>query len=407
VTKEINEIWDLCLVRNLKNLDRVRRNMKAVCISCFNHYENRIKHIEKFLNNKGYDIKYITSDFDHIKKMRYISERSNEICIRTLPYYKNLSFRRLLSHYFFSKKAITELKRIKPDLLYIIIPPNSLVKFASKYKQRNNVKLIYDLYDLWPETFPCGKAKKILSLPFKLWGNFRNNYLSLADVVITECKLYQKKLKPCLKNMKTNTLYLTKEASKFDAAQDVNFIIDEESINICYLGSINNIIDIALITKLLSAINKYKPVMLYIIGDGENRKQFICALQRINIKVIFLGKIFDEEKKRAIFEKCSFGLNMMKKTVCVGLTLKSIDYFQAGIPVLNNIKADTEIIVEQYDIGFNVNDDNFEEVAVKVANINLDELLAMKNRTRQVFNKLFSLAEFNKNLGVILKDVIK
>jgi len=379
--------------------------MQAVCVSCFNYYDNRIKYIESFLTKKGYEVIYITSNFDHIRKVKYAINRSNVIQIPTLPYYKNLSFQRLLSHYLFSKRVIDRINEIRPDLLYIIIPPNSLVKFVSRYVKKSHTTLIYDLYDLWPETFPSTKAKKLLAIPFKFWGKLRDKNIGAADVVFTECKLYQDRLKEQLSGIKTCTLYLTKEDTTIENSIDVT--IDTDSVNICYLGSINNIIDISRIHKLLHAINKLKPVTLHIIGDGESREQFINTIRSSNINVNFEGKIFDEAKKKAIFDKCSFGLNIMKDTVCVGLTMKSIDYFQAGLPILNNIKADTEKIVENYEIGFNVNDENIDEIAKKVANFDKQKLSEMKIRTKRVFDELFSIAAFNNKLETVLKEVIE
>jgi glycosyltransferase involved in cell wall biosynthesis len=378
--------------------------MKAVCISCFNHYENRVRYIENFLISRGYEVKNITADFEHIEKKRRTIERKNEIFIHTMPYYNNLSLRRILSHFLFSKNAITKLNSFKPDLLYIIIPPNYLVKLASKYKKKYGVTLIYDLYDLWPESLPFVKKKKIFSLPLSYWAKLRDDFLFNADVVITECELYQSKLKSQLFGIKTDTLYLTKYDSKLNIKQDK---LNCDLVNVCYLGSINNIIDIVLIKKLLQAINKIKPVNMYIIGDGESREQFIDIIQSTGIKVHFFGKIFNEQKKKEILTKCLFGLNIMKNTVCVGLTLKSIDYFEAGLPILNNIKADTAKIVENYEIGFNITDKNIEEVAMKVANLDLKRLLIMKDRTRQAFEKLFSHEAFNKKLEVILSDIVK
>ena len=234
------------------------------------------------------------------------------------------------------------------------------------------------------------------------WGKLRDNYLPFADVVITECDLYQEKLE---KNNCRNiyTLYLTKEFKNIPRS---NIEIDSGTINICYLGSINNLIDIQLITDLLSAINVIKPVTLYIIGDGESRKHLINTVESKGINVKYCGMIFDETKKQEIFERCLFGINIMKDTVCVGLTMKSIDYFQAGLPILNNIRADTEKIVEQYGIGYNLSRDNIEEVARKVANLDRKDVIFMKDKTRRVFEEVFSLTAFNKKLELIFKDII-
>ena len=48
-----------------------------------------------------------------------------------------------------------------------------------------------------------------------------------------------------------------------------------------------------------------------------------------------------------------FGINMMKPGICVGLTMKSIDYFCYGLPLINNIPGDTWKLVEKEQIGIN------------------------------------------------------
>ncbi|WP_163144059.1 glycosyltransferase [Bacillus sp. 22-7] len=369
--------------------------MKAVLISCFNYYDNRLKYVEQFLRNIGYDVIYITSDFNHIDKVRYSINRPNTIQVQVKTYYKNLSAQRLLSHYFFAKDAFKEVKKINPDLLYVMLPPNFLARYATKYKRENKVKLVYDIYDLWPETFPSITSKKMLAAPFKYWRRLRDDNLNVADVIFTECGLYQEKLNPILEKMNTDILYLAKEKSKLGSDPQIN----ASTVNVCYLGSINSIIDIPSIVQLLEAINKLKPVTLHIIGDGEKREQFIEDIKKVGVNVKYYGKIYEDEKKKEIFDKCSFGINMMRSTVCVGLTMKSIDYFQAGLPILNNIQADTSKLVEKYNIGFNVTSDNLEYVSRKVASVEITELRAMRENTAKVFNSLFSLEAFNKKLN--------
>ena len=93
----------------------------------------------------------------------------------------------------------------------------------------------------------------------------------------------------------------------------------------------------------------------------------------------------------------------MKDTVCVGLTMKSIDYFQAGLPILNSIPADTAQIVDEYKIGINVTHENIEDVVAKVINIDKAELLSMRENTHKVFDRLFSYEAFKDRLDKVIK----
>ena len=55
--------------------------------------------------------------------------------------------------------------------------------------------------------------------------------------------------------------------------------------------------------------------------------------------------------------RCHFGFNLMKPDVCVGLTMKSVDYFRHDLPILNNIPADTAELVDREQVGLNVGED--------------------------------------------------
>ena len=52
---------------------------KAIIITPFDNYsyQVRIKYVEKYLIRRGYDVKIISSDFDHRNKTIYTSERDN------------------------------------------------------------------------------------------------------------------------------------------------------------------------------------------------------------------------------------------------------------------------------------------------------------------------------------------
>ena len=77
-------------------------------------------------------------------------------------------------------------EKIQPDVLYVLFPPNSLAYVSGKYKEAHpNTKLILDVIDLWPETFPVKYIKRYF--PFSLWKNIRNTSLKIADIVFSEC----------------------------------------------------------------------------------------------------------------------------------------------------------------------------------------------------------------------------
>lgn len=373
--------------------------MKAVIVNCFDTYEDRVDLVHQFFKEQGYEVTVIQSDFRHFKKVHREEPKQGFIFVKSKPYYKNLSVARLTSHYNYAGDAFKIVEEIKPDLLYTFIPPNSLAKYASTYKQKHkNVKLILDLIDLWPETMPIGKAK--MFPPFTFWGAIRDESLKYADLVITECDLYQSVLKDALNGVNTETVYLAKKEISIVSKPQLR----DDEIHLAYLGSINNIIDIPKIKEIIETIKKYKPVTLHIIGDGERKQELIDAVHAGGATVEYHGKIYDPQKKQDIFDRCHFGLNIMKDSVCVGLTMKSIDYFQYGLPIINNIPADTADIVKKHNIGINVN--KISEKTIK----EIDEFLSnnvniMREKTTTVFQSSFSTLAFYEKLKHLMNKI--
>jgi glycosyltransferase involved in cell wall biosynthesis len=173
------------------------------------------------------------------------------------------------------------------------------------------------------------------------------------------------------------------------------------------LGSINSLIDIQMISQLIMAFTALKPTVLHVIGDGEAKRELLGTAESSGACVEFHGKIFDDARKKQIFDLCSFGLNVMKESVCVGLTMKSIDYFEAGLPVINTIKGDTWDLVKQHGIGLNVRQKSIPQAAQFITSVSAEKVTAIKQTTRKVYEDLFSGAAFSRKMEGIFGDLLK
>ena len=111
--------------------------MKVVIVNCFDTYEDRIDLVYDFFISRDHGVSVVQSDYRHFKKIKRTKKKKDFIFVESKPYYKNVSVARLASHYKFSKKAFQLVENLKPDLLYVVVPPNSLAKFAATYKKRH------------------------------------------------------------------------------------------------------------------------------------------------------------------------------------------------------------------------------------------------------------------------------
>ncbi len=204
-----------------------------------------------------------------------------------------------------------------------------------------------------------------------------------------ECNLFTKVLEK-EHDSRFRTLYWIKTDEPVESDPQLS----DDEMHLCYLGSINNVIDINYIASMCNELSKYKKVVIHIVGDGEKRQELLQKLNETEAVVEYHGLVYDVEKKQCIFDKCHFGLNIMKSSVCVGLTMKSLDYFQAGLPIINNIQGDTSEMVDQYKIGIN----GYEQLIDQIDTLGEEEYMQMRENVRRLYQEQFTRTAFEKRL---------
>ena len=319
--------------------------MKVSIATCFQSNEERLGFVYEACQSRGYEVRGYTSDFSHIKKEKRNSVPSSFVALRTMPYTKNLSLKRIVSHHCFAKDLFVEIEKDGPDLIWLMAPANSLIKEANAYKKKYpNVKLVIDIIDMWPESLPFKFNKKMI--PFSWWRNIRKNNIKCCDMLVTECDLYQNILKSEYQG-RIETIRWAKDSKAIKSAVQA----DDDALSLIYIGSINNIIDAEKIADIIGGIKM--PVKLHVVGEGESTERFLETVGKV-CKLEYHGAIRDEGKKTEIFNLCHAGINIYKEGLYIGLTVKCIDYFQHGLPIINNIKGDTWNLVKKYDAGINI-----------------------------------------------------
>lgn len=379
---------------------------KAVIISCNDSYNYalRTKFIEKTLVGMGYKVIIISSDFDHRTKEAYQVKRKGLYLIKSIRYKKNISFRRIISLIDFSKKARRFAETWLPEFVYVSGPPNYLYKEFSAYKKAHpNTILFAEVGDMWPESMPVGDTlKRILHFPFAYWAGLRNRYLKDFDVVLTECSLFQKQIAAYVMPEKIKTIYFCKEklAPIIKAVE-----IEKKDISLVYLGSINNIIDIEFIGIMVRKfIEKKRRVIFHVIGAGEQKEELLDVLSRTGAEVVDHGVLFDDLQKQAVMATCHFALNIMKDSVCVGMTMKSMDYFQCGIPIVNNIKGDIWDIIKVQQTGINIDQASLTEEVERIVCMKNEEYNMLRNHVSDFFEQELSFHSFKNTFVNIINS---
>lgn len=366
--------------------------MKVVIATCFESNEERLSFVLDACKSRKYKTKVYTTDFSHIKKQKRTNIPVEYETIETKPYNRNLSIKRMVSHKKFAKDLFSKIEYDTPDLIWLMAPANSLIAEAKKYKKKYPAtKFVIDIIDMWPESLPLSISKKIF--PFNIWRNIRKNNINSANALVTECDFYHDILSREYDKEITTIHWCRNRRIK-----DVKNKLSNDKLSLCYIGSINNIIGTEIISNIIDKCDM--PIVLHVIGEGENRYNFVNINSRV-CEVIYHGAIRDENKKSEIFSQCHAGLNIYKNDLYIGLTVKSIDYFENGLPVINNIKGDTWSMINKYKVGINIDKDT----ALKGK-----EIIEMRKNNRNVkklFNENFTKEVFIEKCLKIIDEVLE
>lgn len=366
--------------------------MKVSIVTCYESNEERVSFVYDACKKRKYNVSVITTDFSHIKKQKRTKIPKNYIALDTKPYSKNLSINRMKSHAKFAKDAFALVEQQTPDLIWLMAPANSLIKQAKLYKKKYPAtKLIIDIIDMWPESLPIKISRNIP--PLSTWRNIRKNNINCADALVTECDFYQEILsKEYHKNIHTIRWCRKEKANKLRSR------LPKDKLSLVYIGSINNIIGTQLVSQVINNIDM--PVVLHIIGEGENRYNFVNVAKRY-CEVIYHGPIRDEKLKAEIFNKCHAGINIYKNNLYIGLTVKCIDYFEHGLPIINNIKGDTWSMVNKYGVGINIDD------KTKIDSKKIINLRKNNNFIYDFYKDNFTKEVFTKKCLEVIDEVLK
>lgn len=375
---------------------------KAVIISYYRWWEKRQKFFAKWLIENGYSVDYVIADYDHISKSYSDGQENPDYCVKIhVPAYsKNISIERVYSNLVFCKKISSYLEDKLPEIIVCLIPSNFLGECMYRYHNRHkDTKIIIDVLDLWPESLPVNESiKKVLIFPFIIWKKMRKKAFKAASHVIFECSLFKRIVECELDGKKSSILYLQKSERGCVPKKKIG-----DSLNFVYIGSINNIIDIETITEIISRVGRKRKVKLEIIGCGSSEQEFVSLAKVRNIDTIFHGAIFDDKKKKEILNRCHFGINIMKKNVAVGLTTKSIEYLESGLPLLNSIPADTSDLIIKYGAGVNIFDE--QNLVDYFSMLTQQEYDRLQMGAVHLYDNEFSTHIFEKKLSNILKEI--
>lgn len=378
---------------------------------------NRFNYVAKILADEGNNVTVVTSSFCHREKEP--REKSFEnmngykiILVDEPPYSKNISLKRLFySHKQFAKNLAGYLDSCsKPDIIYVAVPSNDAGAVVADYCKKNNVPMLVDIQDLWPEAF-----KLVFNIPvvsdviFAPMEKQANKIYAQADKIIAVSDTYAKRgLRNCKKDTEGTVVFLGTELSGFDeAAKSFNIEKDENEIWLTYVGTLGHSYNIEIIIDALNLLPTEiaEKVVFKVLGDGPLMERFRLHAESCKAKVDFLGRLPYGEMV-AYLKRSDIAVNPISKGAAQSIINKHGDYAMAGLPVVSTQESEEyRKLLEAYKCGINCGAQNVQEVsdAIKLLIENEALRLEMGKSSRKLGEEKFDRKQSYKLITQVIE----
>ncbi len=387
---------------------------------------------KKISEDKSNSVIWWTSSFNHFTKKFELSGDESIIisnnlklkCFKGTGYKTNISISRYIDHFLVQKKISTMFKREKkPDLIISSLPTIGLSYEAVLYGRENNIPVLVDYRDLWPEVyydilpkifkpllkilfFPInlrliktlklstgiiGITPKFLDIALKKIGRSKTNFDSFFYLGYDRVEYQEKKLNKEILRWKK---YLK--------------ISNDNSKIICFFGTIGHQFDF---DTIIECFNKLidKKIKLVICGTGD--KLDSLKKQSKNSNVYFPGYISAIEIK-SLMSISDYGIcpYKPKQMFLDSIPGKAIEYMSEGLPIISTL-GDGElgklILKNKFGFSYNAFDiDSLFKLMLKILNYQNSQIIK-RDEIKNYYDATFDKSVVYKNYANHIEKCIK
>lgn len=304
----------------------------------------------------GHQVVYFTANFNHGTKAKRVwvaKEKEGEgvdlHLISVPPYTKNVSLKRVYSHFVYAKRLEKESLKVamvhRPDLVISATPTLGAAEVMRCLARRCDAKFVIDIQDAWPETF-----HRLLPRGFTWMGR-----VFFAGMYRTARRLYR------MADFSTGVSERYREISArpdyylayhgIDIRHSMpNGNRQPSDVNkLFYLGNLGAGYDLE---TVIEAVALSSELTLDIAGRGpkEAALKELVRVRRLESRVRFHGYLQAEAIAR-LASSCGVGVIPMRDDSWVALPYKLGDYLAAGLKVVSSLHGECGDLMVREKVG--------------------------------------------------------
>lgn len=346
---------------------------------------NRFVYLANMLCNT-HVVELISSDFSHGRKQKRICDTSRfpyKITLLHEPRYsKNVSIKRFESHMVWGQAVKVYLEnRKKPDVIYCAVPSLTAARNTARFCQKNGIRFIIDIQDLWPEAFQMVMNIPVVSnVAFWPFKRIADEIYRTADEVIAVSQTYVDRAMEVNKKVKTgHSVFLGTRLETFDKNVEENPVSGKDSSEIWvgYCGTLGSSYDIRCVIDALKILHNDR-IRFVVMGSGPRRDEFEKYAQEKSVLTEFTGNL-PYPVMCGKLAACDIVVNPITHGAAQSIINKHADYVASGLPVINTQECgEYRNLVDTYQMGFNCENGNPAEVAERIKQLVDDKALRLE-----------------------------
>jgi glycosyltransferase involved in cell wall biosynthesis len=343
---------------------------------------DRFFYLSKMLS-KDHDVELIVSAFRHTtKRHRYtpVKEWPFKITFIDEPGYpRNVCLKRFYSHYLWGRNVEAYFKkRKKPDVVYSAVPGLTAANLAAKYCEKENIRFVIDIQDLWPEAFQMIVNIPVLSgIAFSPFKALADGIYKRADSICAVSDTYCERAARVNKKVKgTTTVFLGTELATFDRYAAEKPILDKKDgeVWLAYCGTLGSSYDLTCVIDALSLMKEPR-LRFVVMGDGPGMEGFKAHAAEKKVNATFVGRLKYNEMC-SLLKACDITVNPIAHMAAQSIINKHADYAASGLPVVSTQESEEyRKLIDSYKMGFNCRNNDSKDLAEKLDVLVNDESL--------------------------------
>jgi len=383
--------------------------------------KNRTIFIANELVKRGHNVLWWSSCFDHIKKKWLINEEkeiliNSNFRIKTIKgsgYKKNISLARFINNRIISLRFRKVSKKVQvPDIIITSTPSYDLAYEAVKYAKKNNIPIIIDIRDEWPDLFLTVFPKKLRRLfrillfyEFKILKKALINSTAIVSMMnsLLEWGLrYAKRTKGEFDKV----FYLGAEKIECNGSEIIkklDLLKLQNKFVVCFIGTFvknnNPQILIECAKKLID-----KDIIFVLGGDGE-----LLPIIKENSKncsnVIFTGWL-NKYEICSLLKNAHLGI-IPSPYAREAFPNKTFSYLSHGLPIITSFHGEIKDLLEKYQIGFYYPPNDVDKLCETILYLyeNKDIYLEMRENAGKLFELNFNALKIYSDYVDLIENV--